>query len=404
MIFFLFFSLAVNCQDNEYRFIMRKEVPSTPVKNQSVTSTCWSFSGISFFESELMRMGKNPYDLSEMYIVKEAYKLKAGEYARRNGSCSFSSGGQYYDFLLVSREYGLVPDVVYTGLKYGQKYHNHDEMDSALKGYMKGVLKGRRETPSWMEGFNGILEAYLGHIESGFEYNGKYYTPRSFSEELGLNFNDYIVVSSFSDHPYYKEAVLEVPDNWAPCTYYNLPIDELVEVIDNSLMSGYSVAWASDMRGKGFSMKKGVAIVPEKDWDRISDQEFDEIFEKPYPQRKVTQEMRQNEFEGFAITGDHGMHIIGMAEDQNGEIFYKVKNSWGPTGKYKGYIYVSREYIKLKTTNCMINRNALPGAISQKLGFTPGWQDNAIAEGGSSIENAGEEKVNSLPELTPVMQ
>lgn len=380
IVFFCIFSTVVHCQEDEYRFTMLKEVQSTPVKNQSSTSTCWSFSGLSFFESELLRMDKGQFDLSEMFIVREAYKRKAAEYVSRNGSCAFSSGGQYYDFLLISREEGLVPDPVYPGLKYGQRYHNHDEMDAALKGYVNGVLRGRQNSPAWLEGLNGIIEAYLGKIDNGFTYNDKYYTPKSFSEELGLNFNDYIVISSFSDHPYYKEAILEVPDNWAPCTYYNLPIDEFVEVIDNALMSGYSIAWASDMSGKGFSMKKGVAIVPQKNWDYISDEEYEKIMTRPTPQLMVNQAIRQKEFEGFAITGDHGMHIIGIAQDQNGSIFYKVKNSWGPSGKYNGYIFVSREFLKLKTTNCMINKNSLPPSIAQKLGFTEGMNNNAIAE------------------------
>ncbi|HLN20124.1 MAG TPA: C1 family peptidase [Bacteroidales bacterium] len=401
IVLFFLFSVIVNCQENGYRFVMLKEVPSTPVKNQSATSTCWSFSGLSFFESELMRMNKGQYDLSEMFIVKEAYKKKAAEYLKVNGNCAFSSGGQYYDLLMISREEGLVPDMVYPGLKNGQLYHNHDEMDSALKGYIQGVLKGRRNTPSWMDGLNGILEAYLGKMDDGFTYKNKYYTPKSFAGELGLNFNDYIVLSSFTDHPYYKESILEVPDNWAPCTYYNIPLKDLTEIIDNSLMSGYSVAWACDMRGKGFSMKKGVAVVPSKDWNEITDSEYDEILTRPHPQKMVNEDVRQHEFEGCAITGDHGMHIIGMAQDQDGEIFYKVKNSWGATGKYDGYIFVSKEYLKLKTTNIMINKNALPGAIAQKLGFINEMPANAIAEGSSKADDQKPEDASLIAPEKP---
>lgn len=381
VIFFLFFGDFILCQDNGYSFVIKKEIPSTPVKNQSLTSTCWSFSGISFLESELMRLGKQEYDLSEMYIVNEAYKKKAEEYARRNGSCAFSAGGQYHDFLTISKEAGLLPDQIYSGLKQDQKFHNHDEMDAALKGYMKGILKSTNPSPSWNVGLNGILEAYLGKVSEGFEYNGKYYNPKSFAEELGINFDDYITVSSFNDHPYYKESVLEVPDNWAPCTYYNLPLNEMINVIDNALMNGYSVAWAADMKGKGFNQKRGVAIVPQEDWDEISNEELDDMFRKPHPQKNVTQEIRQNEFDDYSITGDHGMHIIGIAEDQNGNVYYKVKNSWGPTGKYQGYVFVSREYVKLKTTNFLINKNALPRPIAQKMGITINqWQNGAIAE------------------------
>lgn len=385
VMFLLIVSTVSLSQETEYRFIIRKEVPSTPVKNQNLTSTCWSFSGLSFFESELMRMGKKPLDLSEMYIVQEAYRRKAEEYARRKGSCAFSPGGQYHDLLSISKEAGLVPDELYPGLNYGSRNHNHDEMDAVLKGYMNGVLKTSRQTPAWVSGLNGILEAYLGKIPSGFEYEGEYYTPKDFTDQLGLNFDDYIIVSSFNDHPYYKEAILEVPDNWAPCTYFNLPVEDLIQTIDNALLSGYSVAWASDMRGKGFNMKKGVAIVPEENWDQLSDNDLEQLFDRPHKQRKVTQEMRQKEFNDHPITGDHGMHIVGLAEDQHGNVFYKVKNSWGESGKYNGYIFVSREYIKLKTTNCMINKNSLPVAVAEKMGIEINpYQNGAIASGNTT--------------------
>lgn len=403
VIFLLIVSAASQSQETEYKFVVRKEVPSTPVKNQSLTSTCWSFSGLSFFESELMRMGKKPHDLSEMYIVQEAYRRKAEEYARRKGSCAFSPGGQYHDLLSITKESGLVPDELYPGLNYGSKNHNHDEMDAVLKGYMNGVLRTSRHTPAWVTGLNGILEAYLGKIPAGFEYDGEYYTPKDFSKQLGLNFDDYIVISSFNDHPYYNEAVLEVPDNWAPCTYFNLPVDELVQAIDNALLSGYSVAWASDMRGKGFNMKKGVAIVPEKDWDKISENELDQLFDYPHKQKKVTQEMRQKEFEDHPITGDHGMHIVGLAEDQNGNVFYKVKNSWGESGKYNGYIFVSREYIKLKTTNCMINKNSLPVAVAEKMALEINpYQNGAIASGNNTEQTP--KQVQAAPASLPLTQ
>jgi len=396
-------SAASLSQDNEYSFSIKKEVAATPVKNQNLTSTCWSFSGLSFFESELLRMGEKPYDLSEMYIVKEAYERKAEEYANRHGGCSFSPGGQYYDLLRITKEFGLVPDELYPGLNYGSKIHNHDEMDAVLKGYMNGVIKSSRHTPVWLTGLNGILEAYLGKTPAGFEYDGEYFTPKDFTRHLGLNLDDYIVVSSFDDHPFYKEAVLEVPDNWSPCTYYNLPINELIQTIDNALLNGYSVAWAADMKGKGFNMKKGVAIIPEKDWDNMSDSEIAEIFNSPHKQKKITQELRQKELGDNSITGDHGMHIIGIAEDQNGEIFYKVKNSWGETGKYKGYIFVSREYVMLKTTNCMINKNSLPLNIAQKLGVEINlYQNGAIAAGVSTTDPSTQTKPAPVPSnITP---
>jgi bleomycin hydrolase len=401
----LIFSGSIAAQESGYRFTIRNEAPSTPVKNQSLTSTCWSFSGISFLESELMRMGKNQYDLSEMYIVNQAYKKKAEEYVRRAGGCSFSPGGQFYDFIAISKEAGIVPDEIYPGLNYGLRNHNHDELDAALKGYVNGILKSTRQTSAWQAGFDGILEAYLGRVDQGFSYNGDWHTPKTFAGELGINFDDYIVVSSFNDHSYYKESVLEVPGNWAPCTYFNLPLEEMLLAIDNALMSGFSVAWASDMRGKGFSMKRGVAIVPEQDWNDIPGDRVEALFTKPHPQKKVTQEMRQRELGEKPITGDHGMHIVGLAEDQEGNIFYKVKNSWGPQGKYKGYIFVSREFVKLKTTTIMINRNSLPVAVAEKLGFGVNKvNDNTIA--GTSVSQTAAEgsSVQAAPRQVPVTQ
>lgn len=377
-------------QENVYSFNIIKEVPSTPVRDQGPTSTCWSFSGISFLESELLRKGKQQIDLSEMHIVHEAYRRKAEEYVSRSGGCSFSPGGQYYDFLTISRENGLVPEKIYPGLNYGSRTHNHDEMDAALKGYVNGVLRSRKNTTAWKNGFTGILDAYLGEPVTGFLHEGKWYSPTTFSEDLGIDFDDYIVVSSFNDHPYYKESVLEVPGNWAPCTYYNVPLEELVQIIDNALMNGYSVAWASDMRGKGFSMKRGVAIVPENEWSEIPSDRMEDLFSRPHPQKKITEHIRQREFQDHPITGDHGMHIVGIAEDQEGNIFYKVKNSWGPQGKFRGYIYVSREFVMLKTTNILINRNSLPLTVAGRLGMPlNNLNDNTMASSNNPDEGSG---------------
>ena len=371
------------CQKEEYHFTIRKEVPSTPVKNQSATSTCWCFSGLSFFESELMREGKKPYNLSEMYTVRETYQKKAEEYVKRRGECSFSGSGEYQDLLKVSRDAGFVPNMIYPGLNYGDTLHDHNELDAVLKGYMNGLLRTSRFTPAWYAGFTGILDAYLGKVSETFQYDGKIYTPKSFTQDLGLNMDDYIVFSSFTDHPYYKQFVLEVPDNWDPGSCYNLPLNEFIQVIDNALLNGFSVAWACDMRGKGFSMKDGVAVVPDKDWDQMSESEAEKVYLYPHKQKEITPQIRQKEFRDHAITGDHGMHIIGIAQDQKGNIFYKVKNSWGPVGKYNGYIYVSREFVMLKTTNCMINRNAIPAPIAEKIGIeTAPWQNGALASDG----------------------
>jgi bleomycin hydrolase len=357
-------------QETGYIFTMKKEIPCTPVKNQSATNTCWCFSGISLFESELIRMGKKPVDLSEMYIVRHTYEKKAEMYTRMHGNSTFAGGGEYGDVLTGAREIGLVPDEVYPGLNYGEKKHNHSEMDAALKGYIDAVIKSSKLTTAWFAGINGILDAYLGKMPATFTYEGKSYTPASYMKELGINPNDYVVFTSFSHHPFYTQFMLELPDNWAGGPFYNLPLDEFMQVIDNAVANGYSVGWASDMSDKGFSMKQGVAIVPEKNWNEMTDEEASKAFSGPKPEKVITQEIRQKEFDNYSTTDDHGMHIVGLATDQSGNTFFKVKNSWGVMGKYDGFIYVSRPYIMLRTTNCMVHKNAIPPAIAKKLGIS----------------------------------
>jgi bleomycin hydrolase len=365
----LLLSTAIYSQETGYTFTMKKDLGCTPVKNQSATNTCWCFSGISFFESELIRMGKKPVDLSVMYIVRHTYEKKGEEYARMHGACSFAGGGEYWDVINGIRETGLVPEEIYHGLNYGDTKHNHSEMDAALKGYIDGVLKSSKLSTAWLAGLNGILDAYLGKIPENFQYEGKTYTPQSFMKEMGINLDDYVALTSFSHHPFYKQFVLEVPDNWASGTCYNLPLDEFIQVIDNSVTNGYTVAWASDMSDKGFSMKHGVAIIPEKSWNEMTEEESVNVFNGPHPEKVITQAMRQKEFDNYTTTDDHGMHIVGLATDQAGNTFYKVKNSWGIMGKYDGFIFVSKPYIMLRTTNCLVNKNVIPAAIAKKMGI-----------------------------------
>jgi bleomycin hydrolase len=356
-------------QETGYIFTMKKDLPCTPVKNQSSTSTCWCFSGISFFESELLRMGKKPYDLSEMYIVRHTYEKKAEMYTRMHGSSTLAGGGEYGDVINGIKEVGLVPENVYPGLNYGEIAHNHGELDGVIKGYMDALIKSPKPTIAWMAGLNGILDAYLGKMPVNFNYDGKPYTPATFTKELGINPDDYVLLTSFSHHPFYKQFMLEIPDNWAAGQFYNLPLDEFMQVIENSVNSGYSVAWASDMSDRGFSMKEGVAIIPEKNWNQMTPDEATNAFRGPHPERVITQEMRQKEFDNYLTTDDHGMHIVGAATDQAGNIFFKVKNSWGVGGKYEGFIYVSKPFIALKTTNIMVNKAAIPAAIAKKMGI-----------------------------------
>lgn len=366
---FLLVTAYAGGQTAGYTFTMKKELACTPVKNQSSTSTCWCFSGIALYESELLRMGKKPYDLSEMYIVRHTYEKKAEMYARMHGNSSFAGGGEYGDVISGSDEVGLLPDAAYPGLNYGEVKHNHGEMDAALKGYMDGVLKSSKLTTAWLAGLNGILDAYLGEVPETFTFEGKTYTPVSFRKELGINPDDYITLTSFNHHPFYQPFMLELPDNWAAGLFYNLPLDELMQIIDNAVTNGYTVGWASDISDKGFSMKEGVAIIPEKNWNEMTQEEALKVFDGLHSEKVITQEIRQKEFDNYLTTDDHGMQITGLAADQTGKTFYKVKNSWGITGKYDGFIFVSRPFIMLKTTNIMVNKNAIPEAIAKKMGI-----------------------------------
>jgi bleomycin hydrolase len=305
-----------------------------------------------------------------MYIVRHTYEKKAQMYARMHGSSTFAGGGEYGDLLNGCREVGLVPDAAYPGLNYGEVKHNHSEMDGVLKGYMDALIKSPKLTTAWLPGLNGILDAYLGKTPATFTYQGKNYTPASFMKENGINPDDYVILTSFTHHPFYKPCMLEIPDNWAAAsTFYNLPLEDLMTIIDNSVNQGYSVAWASDMSDKGFSMKQGVAIIPEKNWNEMSEDELSKIFSGPHPEKVITQELRQKEFDNYTTTDDHGMHIVGLATDQAGNTFYKVKNSWGVVGKYNGFIYVSKPYVMLRTTNCMVNKKAIPAEIAKKMGI-----------------------------------
>jgi len=358
-----------SAQGTGYIFTQKKDLACTPVKNQASTNTCWCFSGISLFESELLRMGKPAVDLSEMFIVRHTYEKKAGMYARMHGNSTFAGGGEYGDLLTGTAERGLVPESTYPGMNYGETKHNHNELDAVLKGYMEPLAKSSRLTTAWRNGFNGILDAYLGKMPQTFTYEGKNYTPTAYAKELGINPDDYVIFTSFTHHPFYKQFALEVPDNWAAGLFWNLPVEDMMQIIDNALANGYTVAWASDMSDKGFSMKEGVAIVPEKSWNEMTPEESAMAFASPQKERKITQEMRQAEFDNYSTTDDHGMHIVGLATDQTGTSFYKVKNSWGITGKYDGFIYVSRPYIMLRTTNCMVNRNGIPAEIRKKMGI-----------------------------------
>ncbi len=379
-------SAAIAQEKEGYVFTHVKEHPITSIKNQNSSGTCWSFSGISLLESEAIRMGASKnIDLSEMFIVSNAYSEKAEKYLRLHGSLNFAAGSSFGDVISVFKNHGIVPNNEMDGLNYGEDQHRHGELDAVSRAYVDALLKkpNRKLSTAWQEGFDGIMAAYLGEIPEKFTVNGKEYTPKTYAESLKLNPDDYISLTSFTHHPFYSQFVIEVPDNWRWDISYNLPIDELVRVMDNAIEEGYTIAWASDVSEKGFT-GNGIGIVPDVEatkaeagsdqekWIGKSNQEKDAILyntNAPGKEMKITQEMRQIGFDEGTTTDDHGMHIYGMAKDQNGTEYYIVKNSWGEAGKYKGIWYVSKPFVKYKTMNIVVNKNAIPKDIRKKLGI-----------------------------------
>jgi bleomycin hydrolase len=372
--------------DSGYQFTMIKQLPAVSVKNQYRSGTCWSYSAISFLESELLRMGKDTFDLSEMFCVRYCYSDKAKIYVRYHGNHTFGSGGAAHDVTYVLKNYGIMPNAVYNGLVIGESKPVTGEMDGVLKAYVDGVIKNpnRQLTPVWHQGLTGILDAYLGKVPDKFTFKGKEYTAKSFASMLGLNADDYVEITSYTHHPFYKPFTLEVEDNWLMDQVYNVPMEEMMQIIDNSIMNGYTVVWGADVSEKGFSWKNGVAVVPDKSapevaglerarWEKMSDTEKEKLLfklDKPMPEKNITQEMRQVEFDNYQTTDDHGMHFTGIANDQNGKKYYYVKNSWGTDGSpYKGYFYASEAYVRLKTMDVMVHKSAIPSDIRKKLGL-----------------------------------
>ncbi len=368
-----------------YVFQDEKVLPVTPVKDQYRSGTCWSFSGLSFLESEMLRLGKPEVDLSEMFIVWHTYSDKAKKDVRLHGSLNFSAGGAFHDVTNMIRSYGIVPESVYNGLNYGEEKHVHGEMDKVLKQHVDGVIENdnRKLSTVWHEAIDATLDSYLGKLPQSFEYEGKKYTPQSFAADfVGLNMDDYVEITSYTHHPFYSKFILEVPDNWSWDEVYNVPLNELETIIDNALKNGFTVAWAADVSEKGFATSnKGVAVLPAAPaedmtdaeiarWDALPDKDKDkELYElnNIVPELKVTQEMRQEAFDNYQTTDDHGMHIVGIAKDQEGTEFYKVKNSWGDYNKYSGYFYASKPYVAYKTMCIMVHKDAIPQNIREKL-------------------------------------
>lgn len=347
-------------------------VERTDVKNQGSSGTCWSYSTNSFLESEMIRMGQKPVDLAEIYTARCVYKDKADTYVRMHGDASWGDGGACHDVINMYRKYGAIPQNVYTGLHYGTTKNKFGEMQAILKGMLDAVVsnKNGKLTPNWKKAFDAVLDTYLGEVPETFTYKGRQYTPRTFADEVvGINPDDYIELSSFTDKPYYEQTMLMVPDNWSYDKVYNVKMHDITDIIDNALEHGYSVAWATDVSEKSFSWKNGVAYVPEKDYEDMNDEERKKMFDGPKPEMKITSKMRQAAFDDYATTDDHGMHIVGLAEDQTGREYYMVKNSWGEKNDYKGYLYVTKAYVQYKTTAFLLHKKGIPKELRAKMGI-----------------------------------
>ena len=365
-----------------YQFTEVVTVPATPVKNQAATGTCWCFATTSFMESELLRMGKGEYDLSEMFIVRQKYMNQLQDnYLRRGGN--IGQGSLSHTFKNAYRQVGIVPEEVYKGINYDSERHNHSEMVQYMEAIANVAVKNKKRSPEYDKLIRNLFDTYLGELPAKFTYKGKEYTPKSFAESLGLNMDDYIELTSFIHHPYYVKFDVEVPDNWEHQLMYNLPLDEMIETVDYALNNGFTVCWDGDVSEKGFSFKNGVAINPEvkkvedfSNTDRARFEKMDEKerleevykFEQPYPEVKVTPEVRQQGFEAFVTTDDHLMHLTGITKDQNGTKYYITKNSWGTDrNKFGGYLNMSESFVRAKTIYIMLHKDAIPKAIKAKL-------------------------------------
>ena len=383
----MLFAVSAQAQKNEkpvYQITDDVEVPHTIVQNQGRSGTCWCFAGTGFVEAEILRKYDEQLNLSEMYFVRWAYKQKFDRFIRLHGAANLSCGGEVFDVLYALDADGMITDEAYSGLVLGEGRHNHAELQKAIEGYAKLVTQksnGRILYETYPQVVDALLDAYLGEVPEKFEYNGRRYHTGSFAKKYKLDINEYIQFSSYLDQEDYKPFLLLIPDNWTYTMTYNMPFDEMMAELDNALNSGYTVGWAQDVSDKGFSRKDGLAIVPEDDVEKIRQSDpkkfkkmtDEEILEKQYafefviPEKNVTAEMHQDAYDDWSTGDDHSMLIVGIAHDQNGNKYYKVKNSWGESGPYKGYWYCSEQFVRLHTVFFTVNKAALSDEMREKL-------------------------------------
>ena len=383
----LLFGIAISAfaQDG-YQFTDKKIIGKTvPITNQYRSGTCWCFSTLSFIEEDIIAFGGEEMTLSQMWVIRHAYFDKAIKYVRLHGNLNFAVGGAAHDVTEMIAKYGIVPLEAYPGYNYGTTMPEFGEIDAVLKAYVEAIIRNEngKLTTAWINGLNGILDAYFGVRPEKFTYNGKEYTPKSFAESLPVKMEDYVEFTSFTHHPFYSTFALEVPDNWMWGEMYNLPLEEMVAIVDATLEAGHPVAWGTDVSEKGFNGGKAIGVVPEaveknligsdaEKWGKLSEAEKRakiNNLEGPMKEMTITQEMRQEAFDNYQSTDDHGMVIVGTAEDQAGNPFFKVQNSWGESGPYKGFYYFSRPFFEYKTMDIMVHKSMVPKEIKKKLGL-----------------------------------
>ncbi len=359
------FTLSITAQE-AYRFTTITDLETTPVISQGRTGTCWSFSSTSFLESEIIRLTGKNIDLSEMYQVRNTYPLKAENYVMRQGKAQFSEGGLAHDVMNSVEKYGLVPEVAFSGMFAGETKHNHAEMVAVLEAMVKTYVSnpGKNLSKKWRSAIDAVLDIYIGNNVTNFTYGGKQYTPETFLAMTKIEPKDYVNITSFTQAPFYSKFTLNIPDNWSNGSFNNVPLDEMMQTIDNAVENGYTVELDCDVSERTFSSKDGVAIIPESDENNVK------ALQGIYLEKKITQEYRQDEFENYDTTDDHLMHITGVLKDQNGTKYYKVKNSWG-TDETRvangGYVYFSEAYMRLKAISITVHKDALPKSIAKKL-------------------------------------
>ena len=368
-------------------FTTIKELPITSVKNQNRSGTCWAYSTLSFFESEILKKTGKTYDLAEMFICNKDYMERADVTVRMHGDCDFSQGGSAGDVLLIIKNHGIIPEeaMAKPGTMIGDTLANFNEFFSVMTPYVKAIAtsKSKTITPQWKSGLQGILDAYLGKTPETFTYEGVTYTPQSFAQSLGLDWNDYVSITSYTHHPFYTSFAVEVQDNWRWDHSYNVPMDEMMRIIDNALENNYTVAWGGDVSDEGFT-RQGLGVLyntktadglsgsDQAKWLNMKPTERAHLIDSlgiTAPEIVPTQEQRQKDFDSWELTDDHGMHIYGLAKDQNGREYYMVKNSWGEAGEYKGIWYMTKAFIAARTMDFLINKNAIPKDIRKKLGI-----------------------------------